>query len=110
MSDVPPRDRHTVPARFVAVLAERADELLGCVTILGDRGYRLRWIDQGTPSGGQGRPTACTRNHTSPPRFFLSCVASPRFDERIPRFTPSQPISPKSRPYSILGQRFITTS
>jgi hypothetical protein len=30
-------------------------------------------------------------------------------ERRLPRREPAQPISPDSRPYSILGQRFITT-
>ena len=31
------------------------------------------------------------------------------FDDSTPLLTPFQPISPDNRPYSILGQRFITT-
>src|SRR5918992_369920 len=31
------------------------------------------------------------------------------FDDSTPELTPVQPISPDSLPYSILGQRFITT-
>ena len=50
------------------------------------------------------------RVQTSPPFFRFNCVASPRLAETMPRLTPSQPISPNRRPYSILGQRFITTS
>src|SRR3954451_498874 len=46
----------------------------------------------------------------SPPFFFFSCTAWPRLAETIPRLTPSQPISPNRRPYSIFGQRSMTTS
>ena len=41
--------------------------------------------------------------------FRLGGPSSGRLEEIAPALTPAQPISPESRPYSILGQRFITT-
>ena len=40
--------------------------------------------------------------HARPP-------SSGRLDEMAPALTPAQPISPDRRPYSIFGQRFMTT-
>src|SRR4051794_11063370 len=50
------------------------------------------------------RPATGPQPRSSPPFLVLSCSASPFLAEITPRLTPSQPISPNSRPYSILGQ------
>jgi predicted nuclease of predicted toxin-antitoxin system len=43
---VRPRDRQGVPARLISLVAECGDDLLGSVTVLGDRGHRRRLLQE----------------------------------------------------------------